>query len=242
VYVPGPPSYILCGTPRTGSTLLCSLLSSTGVAGKPESYFRELDQRKWAARFGVSISEDGEFDYAEFVAGALRSGSTANGVFAARVMWGTLSLIVSGLDPHSGRRSDVDVLEGALGALRFVHLQRRDVVGQAVSWARAEQSAYWQHGDEVRAEPRLDLEQVDNLVSTIQDHNAAWRSWFAAEAVEPLTVNYESLVTDPGKTVEEILGWIDTRPPIDWTPVSPHRRQANEINADWARQYRASRP
>jgi LPS sulfotransferase NodH len=49
--------YLLCGTPRTGSTLLCNLLASTGVAGRPESYFREPDEPMWAKRFGVSGSE-----------------------------------------------------------------------------------------------------------------------------------------------------------------------------------------
>lgn len=238
--MPGPHSYVLCGTPRTGSTLACSLLTSTGVAGRPESYFREPDHRTWAARFGVSVQGGGEPSYPELVAGAVRFGSTPNGVFAARVMWGTMSRIVSGLGPTRDQR-DVDVLEEAFGALRFVHLQRRDVVGQAVSWARAEQTAYWQHGDVVRAEPRLDLDQVDELVATIQTHNAAWRSWFADQAVEPLDVDYESLVAQPGQTVAEILRRVGTRPPAGWQPASPHEQQADEINADWARQYRASR-
>ena len=239
--VPGPTSYILCGTPRTGSTLLCSLLASTKVAGRPESYFREPDQGRWATRFGVTVGEDGGFEYDEFVAGAVRFGTTPNGVFAARVMWGTLPLIVAGLDPHSRNRSDLDVLEGALGPLRFVHLQRRDVVSQAVSWARAEQTSYWQPGDEVRAEPRLNLDQVDDLVRTIDAHNAAWRAWFAAQAVEPLDVEYEALVADMGGTVSRILSWVDVRAPAGWVPDPPHERHADEINADWVRRYREAR-
>ncbi len=239
--MPGPTSYILCGTPRTGSTLLCSLLASTKVAGLPESYFRELDQGKWAARFGVSVSESGGFDYAEFVSGAVRFGSTQNGVFAARVMWGTLPLIATGLDPDPRGRSDVEVVEKAFGPLRFVYLQRHDIVEQAVSWARAEQSAYWQHGDEVQAQPRLDIDQVHGFVGTIREHNAAWQAWFAAQAVEPLGVDYESLVGDPEGTVKSILDWINVKSPNDWTPVSPHHRQADEINAEWVQRYRASR-
>ena len=232
---------MLFGTPRTGNTLLCSLLASTKVAGRPESYFREADQGQWATRFGVTADEHGGFQYDEFVAGAVRFGSTPNGVFAARVMWGTLPLIVAGLDPHSRERSDLDVLEGALGPLRFVHLQRRDVVSQAVSWARAEQTSYWQPGDEVRAEPRLNLGQVDYLVSTIGDHNAAWRAWFAAQAVQPLDVEYETLVADMGGTVSSILSWVNLRAPADWVPDSPQERHADEINADWVRRYREAR-
>ena len=32
-------SYLVCATPRSGSTLLCELLKDTGVAGRPEEYF-----------------------------------------------------------------------------------------------------------------------------------------------------------------------------------------------------------
>ena len=42
-------SYLICATPRTGSSLLCGLLDSTGVAGHPESWFRRQDEREFAA-------------------------------------------------------------------------------------------------------------------------------------------------------------------------------------------------
>src|SRR6201991_2549603 len=35
-------SYLVCATPRSGSTLLCEALKSTGVAGRPEEYFEAL--------------------------------------------------------------------------------------------------------------------------------------------------------------------------------------------------------
>ena len=35
-------SYLVCATPRSGSTLLCHLLSQTGLAGRPEEYFEAL--------------------------------------------------------------------------------------------------------------------------------------------------------------------------------------------------------
>jgi LPS sulfotransferase NodH len=73
-----PSSYLICGTPRTGSTLLCSLLTSTGVAGRPDSYFRQPDLNRWAREFGVPIAPDGTFDYNALVDGAVRAGSTPN--------------------------------------------------------------------------------------------------------------------------------------------------------------------
>ena len=37
------PSYLVCATERSGSTLLCELLAGTGVAGRPEEYFEFLN-------------------------------------------------------------------------------------------------------------------------------------------------------------------------------------------------------
>src|SRR3954452_18480605 len=34
--------YLVCATPRSGSTLLCHLLDDTGIAGHPEEYFEAL--------------------------------------------------------------------------------------------------------------------------------------------------------------------------------------------------------
>ena len=45
-------AYIICGTPRTGSTLLCGLLASTKAAGNPDSFFRREIIGWWAEQWG----------------------------------------------------------------------------------------------------------------------------------------------------------------------------------------------
>jgi LPS sulfotransferase NodH len=35
-------SYLVCATPRSGSTLLCEALSGTGLAGRPAEYFEAM--------------------------------------------------------------------------------------------------------------------------------------------------------------------------------------------------------
>ncbi|MEM7269766.1 MAG: Stf0 family sulfotransferase, partial [Pseudomonadota bacterium] len=42
-------SYVICTSPRSGSTLLCSLLKASGVAGAPESLFHEPSVEAWRA-------------------------------------------------------------------------------------------------------------------------------------------------------------------------------------------------
>ena len=220
----GPPSYLLCG-----------LLASTGVAGRPESWFREPDEEAYAHRLGVPVPVEPR----RFVRAVRAAGSTPNGVFAARVMWGTLPRLLDGLAPPPRTRSDLAVLAAELGPLRLVHLRRQDVVGQAVSWARAEQTGYWQDGDRAGAGPRFDLGQLDGLVRTVREHDAAWDRWFAAQGAEPHRVTYEQVTADPGGTVRGILDALGLVPPPGWAPAPRERRQADKVNADWVRRYRA---
>lgn len=77
--VPADP-YLVCGTPRTGSTLLRGLLAATGVAGKPESYFRLPDVRSYAETWGAQVGPDGPLDNGGYVRAAMAVSGTGNGV------------------------------------------------------------------------------------------------------------------------------------------------------------------
>lgn len=241
-------AYLICATPRSGSTLLCGLLTSTGIAGRPESYFRQPDEPTWAGRWQLRPGADETFDYAHYVRAARTQGTTENGVFGARVMWGTMDHLVSGLralpldvDSRDVDPTDLEVLTTAFGRLRFVHLWRSDTVAQAVSWARAEQSQFWHPGEPVAAgrEPRFDGDQIRHLVRTIDAHNAGWHDWFAALEVQPHRVRYEDLAADVDGTTREVLQFLGLRPDDGQTITARDRRQADELNADWIARYRA---
>ncbi len=206
--------YFLCATPRTGSTWLCSLLSSTGVLGRPESYFREPDEPMWAERFNIPVLNGRARDYAAFIESVRTAATTVNGVFAARVMWGSLERIIEGLPPGT---SDRDVLELALGPLSFVFLTREDTDAQARSWARAEQTGVWHEGDAARISPQPDGPSPEDYATTIRAHNAAWQEWFDRQGIEPLRVSYEGLVGDPDATVEGVASHLGTAVPRTWT-------------------------
>ena len=236
-------SYLICATPRSGSTLLCGSLRSTGIAGSPESYFRFPDEQSWADRWQIARDPAGAFDYGDYVRAAVAAGSTENGVFGGRVMWGTMDEMVAKLGVvHSDRAgADLDLLTRAFGRTRFVHLWRDDTVAQAVSWARAEQTGYWQQGDTVArgAEPRFEFAQVHGLVQTIHEHNQAWRDWFAAFEVQPHRVRYEGLTTDMEGVTNGILDFLGLDLTADRNIEPGHHRQADETNHDWTARYRA---
>ena len=167
----GPPktSYLICTTPRSGSTLLCELLTGTGIAGRPDEYFQQLrstgrpmrprDYLEGVAP-GIVPSEthDGELeehqlydphrflDFEEYVDWVKDRATTPNGVFGAKIMWPYMAGLVDGLTPGPRERATADpaeLLAGTFPGLRYVWLRRMDKVRQAVSLWRALQTWNW---------------------------------------------------------------------------------------------------
>jgi LPS sulfotransferase NodH len=239
-------SYLICGTPRTGSTLLCDLLDSTGVAGHPESYFRQPDEQSLAAKWGIARSPDGVFDYADYVRAAVAAGRTENGVFAARIMWGTMHEVVDKLGTVYPDLDgvEIDLLTRAFGHTRFVYLRREDTLAQAVSWLRAEQTNVWHENGQSKQvqpeqEPCYDFEQICQFVQLIDEHNAAWWEWFASGGIRPHLVRYEDLDADPVGVTREILDFLCLELPPEREIHARNRRLADELNAQWIDRYRA---
>jgi LPS sulfotransferase NodH len=236
-------SYFICATPRTGSSLLLGLLESTGVAGHPEAYFREPDEQLWADRWQIAGPANPAFDYADFVRAAITAGTTDNGVFGAKLMWGTLDEVVAKLTPVypdlAGR--DLELLNRAFGRTSFVHLQRDDVLAQAVSWLRAEQTNIWYAGAAGGNEraPLFDATGIGELVQTIDEHNAAWRAWFASVGVSPHRVRYEDLDADPVGVTGAILDFLELDLPAGREIRQRHQRQADRLTVEWLRRYRS---
>lgn len=235
-------AYLLCATPRTGSTLLCGLLESSGVAGHPASYFRRESLDEYADHWKVSRPPDGQVDRT-FIRAALTAGRTPNGAFGARVMGDTVPELMdalSALDP--GPTSDLPKVADTFGRTRFVHLRRRDVVAQAVSWARSVQTHFWQPG-EVAApggqRPRYDRDLITQLVARVEGLEAGWGTWFETQGLVPHEVTYEELSADPTGTAHAVLDFLGVDLPEGVDLTTGHRRQADALNVEWITRFRS---
>ncbi|GAB3652164.1 Stf0 family sulfotransferase [Glycomyces tarimensis] len=248
-------AYFVCGTPRTGSSLLLGLLESTGVAGRPQAYFRRPDEPLWAERWGLARRPDGGFDYGDYIRAALAQGRTQNGVFGAKLMWGTLDELTANLaSVHPALAGDdLALLDRVFGRTAFVYVSRGDTVAQAVSWLQAEQTNTWYLGGSGEIggvgsgagtgghRPSYDAEAIATIVRRIASHDAAWEDWFASVRVEPHRVRYEDIDADHTAVVEGILGHLGLELPADAEITPRHRRQADGLNEEWTRRYRAER-
>lgn len=241
-------SYFVCATPRTGSSLLLGLLETTGVAGRPQAYFREPDEPLWADRWRIPRTSDGGFDYADYMRAALDAGRTENGVFGAKLMWGTLGEVVDKLRTvyPDLAGEDVRLLNRACGRTRFVYLRRDDVLAQAVSWLRAEQTNAWYIGGNGEIgdtggkgrPPSFDSNRIGQLIRLIDEHNTAWEEWFTSFGIQQHVVRYEELDADMIGVTQGILDFLGLDLPDGHVIVPRHKRQADELNGQWIDRYR----
>jgi LPS sulfotransferase NodH len=163
-------SCVICTTPRSGSWLLAEQLLRTGIAGRPEEYFRP----DWYERFATlgevryrhmkshrRFTPDGGGDvvssrrgasrpeplpsFPEFMSKVGETAATDNGVLAIKIHWHQLERVLPSLRAHGAQpsRPDAHVLESWLPNARYVFLRRRDKLRQAISYHRALRSGIW---------------------------------------------------------------------------------------------------
>jgi trehalose 2-sulfotransferase len=257
-------SYLVCATPRSGSTLLCRALAATGLAGQPEEYF---EARR---RTGVPRSPRGYFrdyaradelalpeerppgpdysslrevgDYREHLAAALANGTGSNGVFGAKLMWMHVKdfVILARTLPELEGADLAEILAALFPNIDYVWVRRRDDVRQAVSLWRAIQTQAWRSdaGSYDRHPPEYDFGAIQHLLSRMRADNEAWGAWFDEQTVAPLELAYEDVDRDlPGavRTVLDRVG-LDS---ADAQPPRPRmKRQSDELSEEWVERFR----
>ena len=163
-------SYLICATPRSGSTLLCEALENTGIAGypkeyfdalkatglprRPKEYFPKLENPEVMKLLEDRVLLDDAPDtpavqvastYVDYLNQVLHKATTANGVFGAKVMWGYFVDFISYLEdiPAFKNLSTPDLLSTIFPHLHYIWVIRCDRVRQAVSLWKAIQTQVW---------------------------------------------------------------------------------------------------
>ncbi|MGZ4196732.1 MAG: Stf0 family sulfotransferase [Solirubrobacteraceae bacterium] len=252
-------AYLVCATPRSGSTLLCEMLRETGRAGvplehfeilrhsslprQPREYFQDLDAPDVTELLvpvepGTTSTESAEDWWARILA----EGSTDNGIWGGKIMWGHTEDFVSRARELPGL-GDAD-LDAVLGELlddpQLVFVTRRDKAAQAVSLWRAVQTRSWRSGEPSNGDSVVyDYEAIDHLVSQLESDERSWIDWFARTGRRALEVTYDRLDSAPSDTVQLILDALGL--PDGGVTVPRLARQRDELSAAWIERYRQER-
>jgi trehalose 2-sulfotransferase len=214
--------YLICTTPRSGSTYLCDLLRTTGKLGKPHEFFSAwMMQRLGRPHRYFPVAE--HFDLAR------TRGCSANGIFGAKVFRYNMGVLSPG------------AIMAAMGNPAILFLERMDLVGQAISFTRSAITRAFRVEDTDLKEPEYDPVLIRGYLERLIRDNAAWRLWFARQGITPLHLTYEDLVEDPQRVLDGVARKLRVAGPVTIDPAALRVRvQRDELNAEWRERFLAS--
>lgn len=227
-------AYFICATERTGSTVLCDLLSSTGAAGDPQEYFhpekRESFRAEWEA-----------FNHQPFFAMAVDA-TSSGGVFGVKVHSSHRPCVEQDL-AEVLERPQVDMHTGlteVFSDVRYVHLQREDTLRQAISFYRAEATKRWNTLEpHSHPEPEYDAAAILDAHRRLTDLDRAWERYFGERNVCPLRMSYEEMVADGPAAFDRVVSFLDLPPsPVAHLEASRYEKQADDRTDEWVERAR----
>jgi LPS sulfotransferase NodH len=207
----------IAGVHRSGSTLLCAMLSATGRLGAPDEYFKPA---------GKGAADDAEI--ARRLTLPATRGMTANGVAAVKIFANHFRDIAP--------RCNLDLWYPTLG---FVMVQREDKLAQAISWARANQTKQFRAWDRQKAEPRYARDAISASLAKILTLEAEWDFFFARNDIRPVRVTYEGFLADPHRSVRAICELVGEEVPPSLPAIDELglKVQRDGLTQDWRERY-----
>lgn len=242
--------YVICTSPRSGSTLLCKLMAATGVAGDPDSYFHRTSVPDWLADLNVTPApgaSEREMLGLAFQA-AIAQGRGETGIFGLRLQRHSFEFFTRKLAVlYPDRSSDLGRLQAAFGRALFIHLTRHDKVEQAVSYVKAEQSGLWHmapDGTELERlaphrDPVYDGTGIRAAVELMTAYDRDWTQWFEREGIEPLRLDYDALSANPSGTLRRVLERLGVNPEAAQGVGPGVRKLADGTSREWAARFRS---
>jgi trehalose 2-sulfotransferase len=260
--------YLVCATPRSGSTLLCEVLTNTGIAGQPKEYFQPphvkprdyfkhgkftnvttLLREFWPDSETVEPTVWDGSNYADYLAQVFEQGTSPNGVFGAKLMWGHIDYFTSKLESILEYRGLTvpALLSTVFPNLHYIYVRRQDKLRQAISLWKAIQTWTWKADDPPQQkgkrrrrsrQPLFNYEAIDYLRQQLEAHDVAWQHYFEENGIEPFTVVYEEWTSVQEATALSILQYLNIAIPENLVLPEPGmQRQADELTEEWVKLY-----
>ncbi|MER5337482.1 Stf0 family sulfotransferase [Micromonospora sp. NPDC002717] len=240
-------TYVVCATPRVGSTYLCEALGRVPGAGSPREWFGRARIHHlagaWNLRAPQSTMNEPRLTNPSAYLRRVHAEANSDGVLALKLHWNQVewSRDNLGIDPLA-------VLEGRQD-VRFIRLYRDDLVLQTVSsylasvtkvfvrWAEASDPDDDEYRDAVAGTPAYDFAVLLDILQALAAIEHGWSPFFAERDTAPYTLSYEELDDDLAGSVNGVLQYLGL--PRQSVVTSPLVRQRTAVNDDLAQRFRS---
>lgn len=239
-------SYRIWHTQRSGSTLLCKALESTGIAGQPGEHLNIAREVSLLDHYQVG-------SYRELKNRIWQCGTSPNGVFGIKTSmyafgYNKLFEEIKNHQQITAPSTDIDH-EGVWADLfpncKHLYITRRNKARLAVSWWKAIQDQVWhlENGknrpqEEAFYDEKYNLDALNHLFKEANLREAALQEYFDRYDIAPLTIVYEDFIKDYESTVFRVLQYLR----LDTTSVTVapmfYRKTADQLSEKWVQRFR----
>jgi LPS sulfotransferase NodH len=212
--------YLILSSPRSGTSWLGSLGNSTGVMGT---------SGEWIAPYILEKSI-ASYQPVELLATVLGKASTENGCFAVKIFPSHLKEIYStiGADFIQDCASKHDV--------KIIVLNRRDRLGQAISYVRGLQTNQWAVGSVKKGDEVYDFEAIRKAYFLGAENENFWETYLELHEMDHETYVYEDLVEDSTPCLVSIAQHLEVDVPEVWE--SHYRIQRDAKTEEWRERFK----
>ncbi|NES66071.1 MAG: hypothetical protein F6K24_12815 [Okeania sp. SIO2D1] len=196
--------YIICITPRSGSSWLTEILSKTKILGNPEEWFNPGNLP------GIIQNRYPCLDVIEYFDCIKRTQCTENKVFGMELSFFQYQLVCEALE-KTKNDSSLSLLN--LEKNKSIYLYRLDLVAQAVSLYRAVETGMFHSAQKNASEKALidfdySEDKIWNWLIHILQQEFGWQQSFSKKGISPLCLTYEEIWSNPNLTKLRIINHV----------------------------------
>ena len=192
-------TYLILSQPRTGSTMICSALASSGIAGVPIEYFNAAHLRALSDPLDLAV-------VLEYYEDAVSRRTTNNGVFGMKLHYDQFEpLFVRGDTVTESGGSFLKSFD------RIILTSRRDKLAQAFSELVALRTDHWNSEDDLDEGKqnydfdRKDIPDILYFLSRAVSGETAWNDICKNLELKPHRVAYEDLSKSPQTELKKVV-------------------------------------
>lgn len=238
-------SYTVWFSQRTGSTLLCKTLESTGIAGIPNEWLHNPDEQDLVEYYGVR-------NHAELQEHLWELGSTPNGVFGVKfgIYEPYFSKVLDTFRQFPGCPQNnyprAAIWHHAFPNSCHIFMTRRNKIRLAVSWWKAIKTQEW-HRERGVAPQSKNLkdaylyEAINHLYNECSMREAGIQEFFSEAGIVPMTIFYEDFIQEYEKTIRKVLNYLDLGSEAIDIPAPYYDKLADDISEEWVQRFREER-
>lgn len=215
------PVVIMLFTNRSGSSMVAEHLRATGR-------FRGMGEPLNPGFMLAEMGREGLSSLHAYLRSRVERGYGNDSVFGMKASLQQVTMLLR-----------AGVVPGYFGNIRWVYVQRRDLVAQAVSFVIASQTKRWESfAAGTGGEPEYSFEQIRRKLEALSMQNAAISAFFSVMDVEPCRVIYEDFCVAPLQATVQLAARLGAEGASVETSALRRQQQRDATSAAFCQRFR----